>query len=104
VQGIIDACDKVAAQLPGDVKVIPGHGQLATLSEVREYSAMLKGTSAAAQAAINQGKTVDQMKKEKILAQWDAKYGKGSITPDLFVDTLYNSLTNNKNGAFVKHN
>ena len=104
VQGIIAACDKVASQLANDVTVIPGHGQLATLSEVREYSAMLKETSAAVQAAINQGKTVDQMKKEKILAQWDAKYGKGSITPDLFIDTLYNSLTNNKNAPFVKHN
>jgi glyoxylase-like metal-dependent hydrolase (beta-lactamase superfamily II) len=104
VQGIIAACDKVASQLPNDVTVIPGHGQLATLSQVREYSAMLKETSAAVQAAINQGKTVDQMKKEKILAQWDAKYGKGFITPDLFIDTLYDSLTNNKNAPFVKHN
>jgi glyoxylase-like metal-dependent hydrolase (beta-lactamase superfamily II) len=104
VLGIIDACDKVSAQLPADVKVIPGHGQLATLTEVREYSTMLKETSAAAQAAINQGKTVDQMKKEKILAQWDGKYGKGNITPDLFIDTLYNSLTNNKNAPFVQHN
>jgi len=104
VQGMIAACDKVAAQLPADVKVIPGHGQLATLSEVREYSTMLKETSAAVQAAISQGKAVDQMKKEKILAQWDSKYGKGFITPDLFVDTLYNSLTNNQNAEFLKHN
>ena len=104
VQGIIAACDKVAAQLPDDVKVIPGHGQFATLAEVREYSTMLKETSAALQAALKHGKTVDQMKQEKILSQWDAKYGKGSITPDLFIDTLYNSLTNNKNAEFVKHN
>ena len=86
------------------MKVIPGHGQLATLAEVRAYSGMLKATSAAMQAAIKQGKTVDQMKKEKILAQWDAKYGKGSITPDLFIETLYNSLTNNKDAEFLKHN
>jgi glyoxylase-like metal-dependent hydrolase (beta-lactamase superfamily II) len=104
VQGLINACDKVAAMLPPDVKVIPGHGQLSTLEEVREYSTMLKGTSAAVQAAIKQGKTVDQMKKEKILAKWDEKYGKGNITPDIFIDTIYNSLTNNKNAEFVKHN
>jgi len=104
VQGIISACDKVAAQLPNDVKVIPGHGQLATLSDVREYSAMLKGTSTAVQAAINQGKSVDQMKKDKVLAAWDKKYSGQFITSDLFIETLYNSLTNNKNSPFVKHN
>ncbi len=104
VQGMIAACDKVANLLPDDVKVIPGHGDLANLGDVRDYSAMLKETSSAVQAAINLGKTPDQMKKEKILATWDAKYGKGFITPDLFIDTLYNSLTNKKNAQFLQHN
>jgi len=104
VQGIIEACDKVAATVPADVKVIPGHGQLSTISDVRQYSVMLKETSAAVQAAIKQGKTVDQMKKEKILAKWDDKYASKSITSDLFIETLYNSLTNQKAGPFVKHN
>ncbi len=79
VQGMIAACDKVARVLPADVKVIPGHGQLSDLNEVRDYSAMLKETSAAVQAAINQGKTVDQMKKDKILAAVGREvFGKGS--------------------------
>ena len=104
VQGMIDACDKVAALLPADVKVIPGHGQISTLADVREYSVMLKESSAAVQAAIKSGKTVDQMKKEKLLAPWDAKYSGKFITSDLFIETLYNSLTNQKNAPFVKHN
>ena len=65
---------------------------------------MLKETSAAVQAAINQGETVDQMKKQKILAPWDKKFSGDFITSDLFIETLYNSLTNQKNAAFVKHN
>jgi len=104
VQGMIAACDKVANVLPNDVKVIPGHGDLANLGDVRDYSVMLKETSSAVQGAINSGKTPEQMKKEKILATWDAKYGKGSITPDLFIETLYNSLTNKKNAEFLPHN
>jgi cyclase len=104
VQGMIAACDKVANLLPDDVKVIPGHGDLSNLGDVRDYSAMLKETSSAVQGAINLGKTPEQMKKEKLLATWDAKYGKGFITPDLFIDTLYNSLTNKKNAEFLQHN
>ena len=104
VQGMIAACDKVVAVLPADVKVIPGHGQLSNHEEVRDYSTMLKETSAAVQAAIKSGKTVDQMKKEKILAAWDAKYSGKFINSDLFIETLYNSLTNQTNAEFVKHN
>jgi len=104
VQGMIAACDKVASLLPDDVKVIPGHGDLSTLGEVRDYSVMLKETSAAVQAAINLKKTPEQMKKEKILAPWDAKYSGKFINSDLFIDTLYNSLTNNKNAEYLKHN
>jgi len=104
VQGMIAACDKVASLLPDDVKVIPGHGDLSTLGDVRDYSVMLKETSAAVQAAINLKKTPEQMKKEKILAPWDAKYSGKFINSDLFIDTLYNSLTNNKNAEYLKHN
>jgi len=104
VQGMIAACEKVAAVLPADVKVIPGHGQIATLGDVRDYATMLKATSAAVQAALKSGKTVDQMKKDKILAAWDKKYSGDFVTSDVFIETLYNSLTNQKNAEFVKHN
>jgi glyoxylase-like metal-dependent hydrolase (beta-lactamase superfamily II) len=104
VQGMIAACDKVASLLPDDVKVIPGHGDLANIGDVRDFSAMLKETSSVVQAAINRGGTLDQMKQVKLLATWDAKYGKGFITSDLFIETLYNSLTNTKNAEYLKHN
>src|SRR5271165_3960403 len=104
VQGMIAACEKVAAVLPADVKVIPGHGQISNLNEVREYIQMLKGTTAAVEAALKKGSTLDQMKKDKILAAWDKKYANKFITADIFIETLYNSLTNQKNAAFVQHN
>jgi cyclase len=50
VQGMIAACEKSIAQLPADVKVIPGHGALSNADDVRAYIKMLKETSAAVQA------------------------------------------------------
>jgi len=104
VQGMIAACEKVIPMLPPDVKVIPGHGQLSNLDEVREYIQMLKGTTSAVQAALTQGSTLDQMKKDKVLAAWDQRYSGKFVTTDIFIETLYNSLTNQKNAAFVQHN
>ncbi len=102
VQGIIAACEKVAAELPADVKVIPGHGALSNMDDVRAFTKMLKETSAVVQKALDQHKTLDQMKQTKILAPWD-KFSGSFINSDAFIETLYNSLTGHK-GEFLKHN
>jgi cyclase len=99
---MIDAMEKTTAQLPADVKVIPGHGALSNLDDVRAYTKMLKETSAVVQKAINEKKTLEQMKSEKILAPWD-KFSGGFINTDAFIETLYNSLTSHQ-GEFMKHN
>jgi cyclase len=103
IDGMIDAVEKVITQLPADVKVIPGHGPLSTLDDVRSYLKMLKETREVVQQSLKQGKTLEQMKQEKILDPWK-KYSGEFISEDVFLDTLYNSLTGQKDGKFVKHN
>lgn len=102
VQGMISAMEKAMTMLPADVKVIPGHGALSNLDDVRAFVKMLKETSAVVQKAIDGKKTVEQMKAAKILAPWD-KFSGSFINSDAFIETLYNSLTGHK-GEFVKHN
>jgi len=102
VQGMIDGVERAAAQLPADVKVIPGHGALSNLDDVRAYVKMLKETSAVVQKALDAHKTLDQMKQEKILAPW-AKWSGDFVNQDTFIETLFNSLTGHP-GQFVKHN
>src|SRR5499427_5706388 len=102
VQGMADGVEKAIAQLPADVRVIPGHGALSNLDDVRAYIKMLKETTEAVQKALDAHKTVAQMKQEKILAPWE-KFSGDFINTDAFIETLYNSLTGQK-GKFVKHN
>ena len=102
VQGMIDAMEKASAQLPADVKVIPGHGALSNLDDVRAFVKMLKETSAVVEKALKEHKTLEQMKKDKILDPW-AKWSGDFVNADAFIETLYNSLTGTK-GPFVKHN
>jgi hypothetical protein len=52
---------------------------------------------------IKTGKTLDQMKQAKLLDPWK-KYAGQFINADAFIETLYNSLTGQKNGKFIKHN
>jgi len=39
-----------------------------------------------------------------ILAQWDAKWAGKFINSDLFIETIYDSLTSQKTAPFVQHN
>jgi glyoxylase-like metal-dependent hydrolase (beta-lactamase superfamily II) len=102
VQGMIAATEKVAAELPADVKVIPGHGALSNMDDVKAFTKMLKETSAVVEKALDNHKTLEQMKQEKILAPWE-KFSGSFINSDAFIETLYNSLTGHK-GEFLKHN
>ncbi len=91
VQGIRTACEYVLAQGPADMKVIPGHGALATKEDVRKYLAVLNGTAAAIQAGIDQGKSLEQLQKEKVLDKWSS-IGQGPRA-DNYIERVYKSLT-----------
>jgi cyclase len=103
IDGMIDAVERVSAQLPPDVKVIPGHGPVSSLADVRSYLKMLKETRDLVRYALRQGKTLEQMKQGKILDPWK-KYSGEFVSEDVFLDTLYNSLTGQKDGRLLKHN
>jgi cyclase len=103
INGMIDGVEKVLAEVPPDVKVIPGHGPVSNLDDVRAYLKMLKETRDVVAAALKDGKTLDQMKQAKLLDPWK-KYSGQFINEDAFLETLYNSLTGQKNGKFIKHN
>jgi cyclase len=103
VEGMIVAVEHAIAKLPADVKVIPGHGMISNLDSVRKFVAMLKETRDVVENAIKAGKTLDQMKQEKILEAWKNLSG-DFISSDAFIETLYNDLTGKKGGKFIKHN
>jgi glyoxylase-like metal-dependent hydrolase (beta-lactamase superfamily II) len=105
VRGIIDAVDKVLAQVPADANFIPGHGGISTADDMRKYQQMLKDTVAVVDAAMKQGQTLDQMKQEKILAKWDAYGGPDKfVKTDVWIETIYDDLSGKGGGQFIKHN
>jgi glyoxylase-like metal-dependent hydrolase (beta-lactamase superfamily II) len=103
IDGMISGVEGAIAQLPADVKVIPGHGPVSNLDDVRAYVKMLKDTRAAVEGALKKKMTLAQMKEGKILDPWK-KYSGEFVSEDAFLETVYNSLTGQKNGKFIKHN
>lgn len=92
VLGLIANISQVLATIPDDAKVIPGHGPLSDKNGLRAFVAVLNGTAAAVESGIAAGKTVDQLKSEKVLEPWEA-WGKGFIKTDAWIQTLHDELT-----------
>jgi cyclase len=102
VRGLIAALEELIPTLPPDVRVIPGHGVLSNLDDVRTFVKMLKETRAVVDRGVKQGKTLDQLKRENILDPWKDWSGDW-ITTDIYLETLYNDIAGNP-GTFMKHN
>ncbi len=100
VKGYVAAVQAVHESLPADVRIIPGHGLVATKADLRGYLTMLEECVTAVETGIQQGKSVEQLQKEKPFAKYDAAWGAGFIKPDAFVTQIYNSLKGIPKNAF----
>lgn len=87
---LIRTLEKITTQLPADVKVIPGHGQLASLRDLSVE--MLKKTTDIVASGIRQGKSLQQMKEEKVLAAYEALGTGGAQTTDQYLAMLHKLL------------
>jgi glyoxylase-like metal-dependent hydrolase (beta-lactamase superfamily II) len=92
VDGQIAALELVLSRTPADVKIIPGHGNIATRDDAVKMLAVLKDTRAVVLAGITQGKTFEQMQQEKAFAKWDYLNESHHIQGDVYFGRLYKSL------------
>ena len=91
VQGIRAACEYLLAHTPDDVKLIPGHGNVATKDDLRKYLDVLNGTVAAIQAGIDQGRSLEQVERDKVLDKWS--YIGAGAKANNYIERVYKSLT-----------
>ena len=101
VKGLIAAIDKVVHDLPPDVKVIPGHGKLSTIEDMKALSVKLKACVRLVEAEVKKKKTLDEIKAAKVLAKYD-DMGQGFVKTDTFVEIVFKELKKQQN-VFVPH-
>jgi cyclase len=95
VKGMIATVDNLLEIYPGDTAVIPGHGpNPMTVGAIKPFGEMLRECRARVEKGIGQGKTLEQLKQEKVLAGYE-KYS-GRVTSDRFIEVRYRELTEKK--------
>jgi glyoxylase-like metal-dependent hydrolase (beta-lactamase superfamily II) len=87
IHNIADAIQKV----PAGAMLIPGHGPLSTIKELKEFYEMLVETSGIVEKAIAAGKTLDQIKSEGLPEKWKS-WAVPTITTARWLELLYEGL------------
>jgi cyclase len=93
VEGVIAAADLVLKMSGDKTRIIPGHGPLGTVADLKAYRDMLASVSDRVRSLIKQGKKLDEVVAAKPTAQYDEAWGKGFLAPEKFVAMLYGNLT-----------
>jgi glyoxylase-like metal-dependent hydrolase (beta-lactamase superfamily II) len=92
VDGLIKNIAELIGKIPPGAKLIPGHGPLSTIEDLKTYHRMLVETSGIVREKIAAGKTLAQIKSEGLPAEWKP-WGTGFITTDLWLELVYRSLS-----------
>ncbi len=72
VRGYIRQVERALRDTPPDARLIPGHGPLSTVKELREFHEMLVETSGIVQQAIDAGKSLEQVKAAGLPEKWQS--------------------------------
>lgn len=92
VEGYARNVEKIIAMLKPGVKLIPGHGPLSTLDDLKAVHAMLTETTDHVRKGIAAGKTLDDLKAAGVPDKWKP-WGEGFIKTDRWIETIHKSLT-----------
>jgi cyclase len=98
IQGLIDGLNHIldlaipAHHEEGGTFIISGHGRVADQFDITEYRDMVTIIRDRIQAMIKRGATLEQVKTARLTRDYDPRYG----SPDVFVESIYKSLTSKK--------
>lgn len=93
IRGMVAAVAGALERMDEQTQVIPGHGPLSNVAELRKYHDMLKTVTERMDALIGAGKDADAIVAAKPTAEFDAQWGNGFIKPDDWVRLVYRGMT-----------
>jgi cyclase len=91
VEGFTRNIADIIAKAPAGVKIIPGHGPLSTIQDLRTFHRMLVETTALIRERQRRGRTLEQAKAEGLPEKW-REWGTGFINTERWIEILYTSL------------
>jgi glyoxylase-like metal-dependent hydrolase (beta-lactamase superfamily II) len=91
VAGYVKNVADLLARIPADAKVIPGHGPLGTVADLKKFHAMLTTTTDLVRAEVAKGMTLEEAKKAGLPEEWKP-WATDFVSVEAWVETVYTSL------------
>ncbi len=96
IEGMVTGADRMIEAVDAKTKIIPGHGPMATLEDLRGYRDMLADVNEKVSKLVRSGQTLEQIQAAEPTKAYDDKWGKGFLKPADFVRMLYAGKSNGK--------
>lgn len=96
IDGMIRAASELVTLADAQTKIVPGHGPLGTKPELALYRDMLVSVRDRVQGLKQSGRSLQEAQAAKPTSDLDKKWGTGSMTPDLFVQQVYKTLSDGR--------
>jgi glyoxylase-like metal-dependent hydrolase (beta-lactamase superfamily II) len=91
VERLIKHIEKLLAELPPDVKLIPGHGPLSDIDDLKTYHQTLGATIDIVRDQIEAGKSLEEIKAAGLPQKWRS-WGAGFVSTGRWIETVHRSL------------
>ena len=92
LDGMIAAVDRGLGMANDATRIIPGHGPLATRSDLHRYREMLAAVRIRILSARRKGLTLEQALDAHLIDDYNDAWGKGFLTPEQFFTIAWKSL------------
>jgi cyclase len=83
--------DAILATLPSDIRIIPGHGPLVGIAELKAFRQMLFDSAEVVRKQMKDGKTLEQIKTTALPDRF-GPWTKGFLTTPQWLELVYRSL------------
>ncbi|WP_419165012.1 MBL fold metallo-hydrolase [Candidatus Palauibacter sp.] len=102
VEGLARGIQGVLDNVPADIRIIPGHGPLSAVEDLRTYHRMITETIAMVRGKIDRGMSSEQIQGEGVSEEW-ADWGAGFISTERWLDTVHRSLSGGAGAENTEH-
>ena len=92
VQGLTNNVGALIQQIPANAQIIPGHGGMAKIDDLKAFHQMLVETSKIVQDEMKAKKSLDEIKKAGFPDKYKS-WGAGFIKSDAWAETIYRSYS-----------